>query len=87
MTKKIRTLKEREEIKILKKFESKTVKAIEKPFAIKHLLTKKTLKYITLNLTVNEQVIPNRLYQKGYLGGSNIIHKLKLTKKGLEAIK
>lgn len=74
------------EIEVLKKFKAKVVKVIEKPFGIKHPVTKKPLKYTTLNLTVNEQSIANKLYQKGYLGGDTAIHKLRLTKKGLEVL-
>ena len=75
------------EIEVLRKSKAKAVRVIEKSFGIKHPVTKKPLKYTTLNLTVNEQSIANRLYQGGYLGGSDAIHKLKLTKKGLEAFK
>lgn len=59
------------EKKILEKFARGKVKPAEKfMYEVKNPITKKTLRFTTVNLTPQEQTIANRLFNKGFLEAS-----------------
>lgn len=77
-----------EEKKVLLKYKNKKVKSVQKTMkGIINPKTKKPLKYTTLNLSVNEQAIAVRLFNKGYLCCAEYMHKLRVSPKGLNALK
>lgn len=76
------------ERKVLLKYKNKKVKSVERTMrGVVDPKTKKPLKYTTLNLPPSEQTIAVRLFNKGYLCCAKYMHKLKVSKKGLNALK
>ena len=76
------------EKKILLKYKNKKVKSVQKTMSgVINPKTKKSLKYTTLNLSPSDQAIAVRLFRKGYLCCAKYMHNLKVTKKGLNALK